>query len=284
MNEQTSKKIFHSGSLLAIIVAILFVIFLVLQMLGRILSGVDTTLAIRVTADDSFTGTGWFFRNEVVAQGVSSETVRHIVHSGEKVQKNAALAVVYTDTAALEASKEMSMLDDQIELLTSAMQSTTSGGDTSKLDKQIASQMSALSSKAQDGVVTGIQTETVDLRNLCLRRSASELDGAALSAQLSTLTTQRNSLEQPVSGRSTTIASPASGYFSDIVDGLEGELTQERLDALTVEDIKELEKSYAETTENIGKSSWARSSRTSAGILRWWFRWMSWRMWKLEIR
>ena len=58
MNEQTSKKIFHSGSLLAIIVAILFVIFLVLQMLGRILSGVDTTPAIRVTADDSFTGTG----------------------------------------------------------------------------------------------------------------------------------------------------------------------------------------------------------------------------------
>ena len=245
MNEQTSKKIFHSGSLLAIIVAILFVIFLVLQMLGRILSGVDTTLAIRVTADDSFTGTGWFFRNEVVAQGVSSETVRHIVHSGEKVQKNAALAVVYTDTAALEASKEMSMLDDQIELLTSAMQSTTSGGDTS--------QMSALSSKAQDGVVTGIQTETVDLRNLCLRRSASELDGAALSAQLSTLTTQRNSLEQQLSGRSTTIASPASGYFSDIVDGLEGELTQERLDALTVEDIKELEESYAETTENSEK-------------------------------
>ena len=67
MNEQTSKKIFHSGSLLAIIVAILFVIFLVLQMLGRILSGVDTTPAIGVTADDSFTGTGWFFRNEVVA-------------------------------------------------------------------------------------------------------------------------------------------------------------------------------------------------------------------------
>lgn len=253
MNEQTSKKIFHSGSLLAIIVAILFVIFLVLQMLARILSGVDTTPAIRVTADDSFTGTGWFFRNEVVVQGVSSETVKHIVHSGEKVQKNAALAVVYTDTAALEASKEMSMLDDQIELLTSAMQSTTSGGDTSKLDKQIASQMSALSSKAQDGVVTGIQTETVDLRNLCLRRSASELDGAALSAQLSTLTTQRNSLEQQLSGRSTTIASPASGYFSDIVDGLEGELTQERLDALTVEDIKELEESYAETTENSEK-------------------------------
>ena len=51
----------------------------------------------------------------------------------------------------------------------------------------------------------------------------------------------------------TSDASPASGYFSDIVDGLEGELTQERLDALTVEDIKELEKSYAETTENSEK-------------------------------
>lgn len=252
MNE---KKIFHSGSLLAILVAAIFLVFLALQLLANLLSGVDTALAARVTADDSFTATGWFFRDEVVAQGTSSETVKHIVHSGEKVQKNAALAVVYTDTSALETSQKVSMLNDEIELLSSAMQSSTGSSDTSKLDKQIASQISTLSAKAQDGVVTGIQSETADLRNLCLRRSASDLDGAALSSQLSALTTERDSLEKQLSGRSTTIASPASGYFSDIVDGLEGELTKERLETLTVEELKDLDESYEEggASKQLGK-------------------------------
>lgn len=255
MNDRVQKTLFQSGSFLAILVAILFVIFLALQLLGRLLSGTDTTPAVRVTIDESFTATGWFFRNEVVAQGTSSETVKHIVHSGEKVQKNAALAIVYTDSAALEASQQISILDDEIDLLTSAMQSSATGSDNSKLDTQIAEQISTLSSSAQDGVVTGIQSETTTLRNLCLRRSAGDLNSTDLSAQLSALTTERSALEKQLSGRSTTIASPASGYFSDIVDGLENELSTDKLDTLTVDQLNSLADSYedAEPGHELGK-------------------------------
>lgn len=255
MNVRAQKMIFQSGSFLAILVAGLFVVFLILQLLASLLSGSDTTPAVRITADESFTATGWFFRNEVVAQGTSSETVKHIVHSGEKVQKNAALAVVYTDAAALEASQQISILDDEIELLTSAMQSSATGSDNSKLDTQIAEKVASIASTAQDGVVTGIQSQTTDLRNLCLRRSASDLNSTDLSAQLSALTTERSALEKQLSGRSSTIASPASGYFSDIVDGLESELSTDKLDTLTVEQLESLDKTYEEAapSHELGK-------------------------------
>ncbi len=246
MNDKTPKRIFHIGSLLAISMAALFAIFMLLQLTARLLSGMETTTAVQVTADNSFTTTGWFFREETVADAVSSETVRHIVHSGEKVQKNAALAVVYTDTEALEISQQVGVLSDEVELLTAAIASTTSGSDTSRLDREIAAQISSLSAAVQSGVTTGVQNETTALRNLCLRRSASELDSATLSARLSALTTERDSLEQQLAGRSVTIASPASGYFSDIVDGLEGELTLERMETITVEELKELERTYEE--------------------------------------
>lgn len=248
MNENTSKRIFQSGSLLAVIVAIIFIIFLVLQFVGGLLSSVDTTPAIRITANDSFVADGWFFRDEIVAQGTSSETVKHIVHSGEKVQKNAALAVVYNDTKALDTSQQVSILDDEIALLTAAVESATGSTDTSKLDQQIATGIANISAQTDDGVVAGIQKSATSLRNMCLRRSASELDGTVLSAQLSTLNTQRDTLQQQLSGRSTTIASPASGFFADIVDGMEGQLTTDRLDSLSVQDLKDLDKSYQDGT------------------------------------
>lgn len=241
MNGQKQKYRINPNFLIAAAGIILLILFLFVQIAGSLMNTAKTTTAVRITVDDSFTADGWFFRDEVLAEGVSSETVKHIVHSGEKVQKDAALAVVYTDASALEISQKTEVLSDEIALLTSAMQSATNSSDAAKLDQQITAQISSVSSKAQNGIVTGIESETADLRNLCLRRSAGNLDGSALSAQLSTLTTERDSLEKQLVGRSTTVASPASGFFSEVVDGFEDKLTTKALESLTLEDFKALD-------------------------------------------
>lgn len=241
MNGQKQKYRINPNFLIAAVGIILLILFLFVQIAGSLMNTAKTTTAVRTTVDDSFTADGWFFRDEVLAEGVSSETVKHIVHSGEKVQKDAALAVVYTDASALEISQKTEVLSDEIALLTSAMQSATNSSDAAKLDQQITAQISSVSSKAQNGIVTGIGSETADLRNLCLRRSAGNLDGSALSAQLSTLTTERDSLEKQLVGRSTTVASPASGFFSEVVDGFEDKLTTKALESLTLEDFKALD-------------------------------------------
>ena len=241
MNGQKTRHRIPPNRLFVLFGIVLFILFLLVQVIGSMINIPKTTAAMRVTVDYSFTAKGWFFRNEVLADGVSSETVKHIVRSGEKVQKDSALAIVYTDASALETSQKVEVLDDEITLLTSAMQSSANSGDAAKLDQQIAAQISTLSSKAQSGIVTGAESEAENLRNLCLRRSAGSLDGTALSAQISTLTTERDALERQIIGRSTTIASPASGFFSEIVDGFEEKLTIEALDNFTMKDFKALD-------------------------------------------
>lgn len=250
MSGQKLRYKISPSFLIALVGAILLALFLFVQIAGSLLNTAKTTTAMRITVDDSFTAQGWFFRDEVLADGISSETVKHIVHSGEKVQKDAALAVVYTDAAALETSQKIEVLNDEIALLTSAMQSATNSSDAAKLDQQITAQISSVSSKAQNGIVTGIDSETAGLRNLCLRRSAGNLDGTALSAQLSALTTERDALNKQLVGRSTTIASPASGFFSEIVDGFEGQLTTKAVDSLTIDELKALNQQHAKSTKS----------------------------------
>ena len=72
----------------------------VLLYIGRSFFGIfsaapETTPAMRVTVNDSFTADGWFVRDEITIKG-GGESVKHIVYSGERVQKNAPLAVPST--------------------------------------------------------------------------------------------------------------------------------------------------------------------------------------------
>ncbi len=264
MSEHQKQKKVSTSLKIKLLAVFLLIVYLIVQVVNALMNIPITITAIRVTADNSFSATGWFFRNEVLADGVSSETVKHIVRNGEKVQQDAALAIVYTDAAALEASQKISVLNDEIELLDSAMETSTNSSDAAKMDQQIVTQISSLSSQVQGGIVSGVESEAANLRNLCLRRSAGDLNSTTLSAQLSTLTTERDGLEKQIVGRSTTISSPADGYFSEIVDGFEGRLTTEALETFTLDDLNSLNESEI-TDESSGKLGKVISS------FRWYF-------------
>ena len=160
---------------------------------------------------------GWFFRNEVMVQGTTGDTVKHIVQGGEKVQKNAALAVVYTNASALENSQKISVLDDQIELLENAAQMITSGSDSVKIESMITNKIAELSSEMQQSSVSGMESSVTELRNLCLRRAIDSVDKETLLEQAQSLKSERNYLQQQTGNSSITIASPASGFFSEVV-------------------------------------------------------------------
>lgn len=230
--DNQKRRLGAPGVLLAIILTVLVVLFLFLQIASWMTSGITTTTATHITINESFSGNGWFVRNEVVAEGTTSETVKHIVHSGEKVQKNAELAIIYSDENALNASQQIETLDDKIALLNTVLQSSVVYDDTAKMDQLIAAQIEVLAGQAHDGIVSSIADETTTLRQLMLRRSAGSLDSAAVQSEKDALLSQKSQLEQQVEGRSTVIRSPASGYFSEIVDGFESVLTYECFDTI----------------------------------------------------
>ena len=86
----------------------------------------------------------------------------------------------------------------------------------------------------------GAAEGATELRKLSLRRNASTLDIGELRSQIVALENEKSGLAGKTYGRSTTISAPASGYFSEVVDGYETILTPEKVQNLTPDAFRKL--------------------------------------------
>lgn len=235
------KKTPSSNSrLVFVLVAAALAVYLGSQIFGAFSNTYETEPAVHVTVNDSFTATGWFFRDETTVSGGSGDSVKHIVYSGERVQKDAALAIVYSDEEALALSREIEPLDNRIELLDTALQAAADGSDAAQLDQMITLSIQQMASQVKDGMGTALSSSADSLRTLSLRHESANIDSTAIATERDSLIAERSSLEQQLAGRSTELTAPSSGYFSEIVDGYENVLTLDQLETLTLEQFHDL--------------------------------------------
>lgn len=107
-----------------IIAAVLMVIYLGGRLSNAFSAAPETTPALHVTINDSFTSDGWFFRDEEPIDNATGSSVKHIVYSGERVQQDAPLAIIYSDQESMDLSRQLDPLEERISLLDTALQST----------------------------------------------------------------------------------------------------------------------------------------------------------------
>lgn len=200
----------------------------------------QTTPARHVTVNDSFLANGWFFRDEVTISGSNSDTVQHLVYSGERVQKNAPLAIIYADEQSLDTSRSVSSLDKEISMLDTALLSAGDESDAAKLDQSIVSSLQQLATQLKSGAGAALDSVAESIRTQSLRRSAATSDPSVITYERDSLAAQRDNMSRILSGQSTQISAPSSGYFSEVVDGYENVLTFDELDGLLPERLTEL--------------------------------------------
>ena len=247
--KRKKRKNSFNNRLFLILVAAAFVIYLITRFISTF-SNYETEPAVHVTVNDSFTATGWFFRDETTISGSSGDSVKHIVYSGERVQKDAALAIVYSDEEALALSREIEPLDNRIELLDTALQAASDSSDAAQLDQMITQSIQQLDGLIKSGSGSALATSANSLRMLSLRHEATNLDATAISTERDTLEAERASLEQQLSGRTSELSAPTSGYYSEVVDGYENVLTLDQLDSLTIEGFHELTQGAEQVDSN----------------------------------
>ena len=226
MQQQTGKKQKHTRSginsrIILLLIAVVILIYLGQKIISAFSVGIETTPAVRVTVNDSITAQGWFFRDEIPVSGSTGGSVKHIVYSGERVQQSAPLAIVYSDADALALSQQLDPLENRIDLLDTALQSATDGSDASKLDQMIILSMQQMAAQTKNGSGSALNSSAQSLRTLALRREADNVDTAAITAERDALVTERDSLNAQLSGHTTQLTAPATGYFSEVVDGYE---------------------------------------------------------------
>lgn len=255
MGKQSIWKRIKPANVLIAVLSVFAAAYLIVQCVHSMQSNIETTPAVYVTMDESISAEGWFVRNETVAEGTSSNSVKHIVSNGEKVQDAAALAIVYADESIMEASRRLEEIKSELSLLNTAVQSADNyTNDSTKLEQQITRQMQQLASQVDDGMPTDAYETATELRKLALRRNASSLDISSIKSQIVALENEQKQLAGQAYGRSNTISAPASGYFSEVVDGYEEILTPEKVKTMQPETFRELtEQKVTAPTGKLGK-------------------------------
>lgn len=246
----------RNSNTVVVLVGAVALLYIVAQTIYAFSNHYVTVSATRVTVEDSIECAGIFIRDEILADQVTSQTVKHLVSTGERVKKQSQLAVVYAGESALETSQELEQLEEEVALLRAALRSAGDFSDTARLDQQLTTTMRTLSAQVRDGIVTDARDTADSLREQSLRRAAGSLETEALSAELEALERRRNSLSSQVSGQTRSILSPATGYFSETIDGYEGILTKELLETLSYEELVEIleaDKPAAAQEQALGK-------------------------------
>ena len=209
--------------------------------------------AYRYEVELSTALSGYVVRDETVLPDDTSGLLQQQRTEGERVSAGGVVALVYADQASLELQQQIQSLQTQIEQLQYAEEAALGAEVSLRLDAQILQTI-----RNYRGALAADRLDTAEdygdeLRSLVMKRDYTYSDTADLSARLSELQSQVNTLQAQAGSSVRRITAPESGLYSAVVDGYETILTPENVEQLTPGQISALEPDESGLPNNVGK-------------------------------
>lgn len=191
-----------------------------------------TTPVYVFRAEHTLTLNGFLVRDEEVID--CSEPLVDLTRTeGERVAKGKTVAVVYQNTQALEAEREITALRAQLEQLEYAKTAARDTEAALRLDSEIEKDMIALRASLESGDYTAVETDAASLRTTVLQREFAYRGSDDLDERIESLKGQIDTLSGSVGSGSRRVTAPFSGTYSAVTDGYEGVLTPDVLADIT---------------------------------------------------
>ena len=219
-----------------VVIALAVAAYLTRYVVDSMTDPFETTLTYEYTLEEGTEVTGWLVRSETVVQApgtASRELVEILPEEGEKVAAGGAIARVYQSAAALELQEEITRLSRELSQVQYIMSRNLQAGDTAELEEGIEGAITAIRAMAARGQLSGLSSQTEELKNLVYRREYTYNEDAGLEERESELSAQLKSLRQQAGQGTTAVRASAPGVFSAQVDGYETVLTPAALAELS---------------------------------------------------
>lgn len=259
-NSQKKSNVWQIGRLklnrslrIPIIAFGLIIIYSVVSFVVNHYNPVKTIPAAQVSMDDSFSTTGYFIRQEKVIDIAEGDTVEYNYSDGDKVSEGTALVTEYANEDALTSSRELKNIEENIAQLETLRNVTSTTTNSSQINQKIIDQMNAICEEVESGSLSRITSLASELRQLALKSGSLSNDREDIDVEIASLKTQAADLEERLSGSTTDITSPCSGYFCESVDGYEDIFTPDVVDDLTLSRLNELSDEKPAKTSGKGK-------------------------------
>lgn len=216
-----------------------------------------TVLAYTYTVSDSMEATGFLVRQESVLTGQGG-TVELLPDEGEKVSRGETVALFYQSDDGLTQRQTLQQLLLEQEQLEYALAQAGGSSDSAQLSTRVADAIADLRGAASSGDLTGLESQTLELKSLIYKHSYTfnqEGDStAALQASLDEVNAQIQTLTAQASQSTSRVTASQSGVFSGLVDGYESLITPDILDSITPSQLEQLARQTpTENTSAIGK-------------------------------
>ena len=216
-----------------------------------------TVLAYTYTVSDSMEATGFLVRQESVLTGQGG-TVELLPDEGEKVSRGETVALFYQSDDGLTQRQTLQQLLLEQEQLEYALAQAGGSSDSAQLSTRVADAIADLRGAASSGDLTGLESQTLELKSLIYKHSYTfnqEGDStAALQASLDEVNTQIQTLTAQASQSTSRVTASQSGVFSGLVDGYDSLITPDMLDSITPSQLEQLARQTpTENTSAIGK-------------------------------
>ena len=259
-NSQKKSNVWQIGRLklnrslrIPIIAFGLIIIYSVVSFVVNHYNPVKTIPAAQVSMDDSFSTTGYFIRQEKVIDIAEGDTVEYNYSDGDKVSEGTALVTEYANEDALTISRELKNIEENIAQLETLRNVTSTTTNSSQINQKIIDQMNAICEEVESGSLSRITSLASELRQLALKSGSLSNDREDIDVEIASLKTQAADLEERLSGSTTDITSPCSGYFCESVDGYEDIFTPDVVDDLTLSRLNKLSDEKPAKTSGKGK-------------------------------
>ena len=209
-----------------------------------------TVLTYRYRTEDTISLRGYVVRDETVID--SSETLLELDRTeGERVAAGSALATVYRSEEALERSRELQALTQQLEQLKYAQSAASDATAVLKLDSDIRNDIVALHAACSSGNYAALSSLGSELKTSVLKGAYAYRGADNLSTRIGELSASISSASASLRGTSSTVKSPFAGTYSAVVDGYESVLIPELLKDMTPSDFDAIVPTAANST--VGK-------------------------------
>ena len=215
---------------------------------------IHTETATYIETADSFSVEGVFIRKETVITADYTGELGYEISDGGHVAKDGVVAKAYPAGSPVNVEDEIEAVDNEIESLQTLISLKDSyAADPGQLDQNAEKQMLTLLRELRSGEEKDAKTARQELLYTLNEKQIVTGVITDFSDRIAELQARKSELESQKVDPTSTVKSPAAGYFSSHVDGWESVYDYDKAEDLTVEDLEKEQQPKTVDSSAVGR-------------------------------
>lgn len=230
---------------------VFFAIVIVYVLVNIVMTGgssMQTTIVQRGTEEDVLTADGYIFRNSTVITSPASGYLLCEAQEDSRVKKGETVVSVYKNEINFRANSELRAIDEKIRRLSeNSLALDVFSNDPVRIEQNISEALRGVHELSYEKNAKSV-AEIYDSVNVLIAKKRI-ISGESVpddSKEIEELKAQKAEIEKTNNVDREVVHSPVSGAFTAVVDGLEEQMSIDRISDVTPSYLKELDKLSAE--------------------------------------